>query len=547
MTEVSANANGDLSIEASCEGSNDERYDVMVCVRGGENIEAVCECLHAKKMSGSMKGKCKHSCAVLLVREYMEVNGEKEVSRNVGGGDGDERRFARRDGTAANNTASANANGVTNKRAVRKLPKSIVKCIEDANTDNESGGRKRRVSIESEKVVLETTNAKTKADEAQQRQEKKGNLKLYNINEEEEEEKRRLQLKKTAKTKQNNKKTKRDDNDGDFVGWNSRGKPFGTQQKEKSKKSKKKNDSNSDDEYESIEPPQNVLHDTTSQYHNVNNNDDDDVDSDEEGNFEVRGIDSVAQREAKKKKVLEAALEMSIETLREACKRQIEKADAEMSLELARKQEHEEIVRQQKHNNNNNNNNNNEAIVIDGDDDDEVIPNTQAAAPAIKNPPTPQRPIVNSIEGALNLFDMTQQQYKKPAQVAASTTITKAGSTKSNIDFSKTRGDFGSSQQQQQQQHYSQQQPIQKKTTMAIINTQIDALRFLCADAPRIKNQPSQSPDKGDASDEGNENKDINNFHNFQYDVRLDKSVINGKKNIVSFASACQASDSDSD
>ena len=97
MTEVSANANGDLSIEASCEGSNDERYDVTVCVRGGENIEAVCECLHAKKMSGSMKGKCKHSCAVLLVREYMEVNGEKEVSRNVGGGDGDKYDGGRRD------------------------------------------------------------------------------------------------------------------------------------------------------------------------------------------------------------------------------------------------------------------------------------------------------------------------------------------------------------------------------------------------------------------------------------------------------------------
>ena len=75
-------------VEATCDGSNGEVYRVSVQLKtnatsfGGlddddedkkknnvfeEFTEATCECAHANKLSETTRGRCKHSCGVLMV------------------------------------------------------------------------------------------------------------------------------------------------------------------------------------------------------------------------------------------------------------------------------------------------------------------------------------------------------------------------------------------------------------------------------------------------------------------------------------------------
>ena len=144
-------------IEATCDGSNGEVYRVSVQMKtntsfgGGDGdddedkkkndnvfeevTEATCECAHANKLSGKTRGRCKHSCAVLMVgldhRRQSRIQKKTLMNNN---------NSPKGKALGANGDSSSGVTTGRMKRA-RKLPMSLLAGEERAET----GERLRRV------------------------------------------------------------------------------------------------------------------------------------------------------------------------------------------------------------------------------------------------------------------------------------------------------------------------------------------------------------------------------------------------------------------
>mmetsp|Transcript_1484 Transcript_1484/g.5458 ORF Transcript_1484/g.5458 Transcript_1484/m.5458 type:complete len:546 (-) Transcript_1484:62-1699(-) len=330
-------------IEATCDGSNGEVYRVSVQMKtntsfgggGGDDdedkkkndnvfeevTEATCECAHANKLSGKTRGRCKHSCAVLMVgldhRRQSRIQKKTLMNNN---------NSPKGKALGANGDSSSGVTTGRMKRA-RKLPMSLLgggKSGDGGEVEKSKKNKTAKATTQKTIRAVQTTTTKKKDDD-----EKADFLEDLldddgDEEEEEDEDGKKERLKKKRKKKRGRRReTSSSDSESDFE-------PFGAEVPMEHRM------------------PTMSQRPTPPRRRRGRRGDADDGDDDEiEDMVEISdfsdgeelpprrpaGIDGVAKAHANKKKALEAAECMTLETLRAACERRVERAASAKEIE----------------------------------------------------------------------------------------------------------------------------------------------------------------------------------------------------------------------
>ena len=483
-------------IEATCDGSNGEVYRVSVQMKtntsfgGGDGdddedkkkndnvfeevTEATCECAHANKLSGKTRGRCKHSCAVLMVgldhRRQSRIQKKTLMNNN---------NSPKGKALGANGDSSSGVTTGRMKRA-RKLPMSLLggggKSGDGGEVEKSKKNKTAKATTQKTIRAVQTTTTKKKDDD-----EKADFLEDLldddgDEEEEEDEDGKKERLKKKRKKKRGRRReTSSSDSESDFE-------PFGAEVPMEHRM------------------PTMSQRPTPPRRRRGRRGDADDGDDDEiEDMVEISdfsdgeelpprrpaGIDGVAKAHANKKKALEAAECMTLETLRAACERRVERAAS--AKEIEEEEEEEEAYKEKKENEAEEQVQNHEedgAIVID-DDGDEMVLGTQNRSPAPPQTTTTKKSQPMTMEEMQKLF-----MFGGSTKAAASSPINiKEKNTHANSPPKVPgAGPLASS---------STMPPKKKKPkTVPIVTTQEDAINYFTAAAGKKEEEEEEEEEE---------------------------------------------------
>ena len=482
-------------IEATCDGSNGEVYRVSVRMKtntsfgGGDGdddedkkkndnvfeevTEATCECAHANKLSGKTRGRCKHSCAVLMVgldhRRQSRIQKKTLMNNN---------NSPKGKALGANGDSSSGVTTGRMKRA-RKLPMSLLgggKSGDGGEVEKSKKNKTAKATTQKTIRAVQTTTTKKKDDD-----EKADFLEDLldddgDEEEEEDEDGKKERLKKKRKKKRGRRReTSSSDSESDFE-------PFGAEVPMEHRM------------------PTMSQRPTPPRRRRGRRGDADDGDDDEiEDMVEISdfsdgeelpprrpaGIDGVAKAHASKKKALEAAECMTLETLRAACERRVERAAS--AKEIEEEEEEEEAYKEKKENEAEEQVQNHEedgAIVID-DDGDEMVLGTQNRSPAPPQTTTTKKSQPMTMEEMQKLF-----MFGGSTKAAASPPINiKEKNTHANSPPKVPgAGPLAS---------FSTMPPKKKKPkTVPIVTTQEDAINYFTAAAGKKEEEEEEEEEK---------------------------------------------------